>query len=337
MRSHSVEETAAMNEQVAFDTTLETVEMRTVYNDTMMELAEKDGNITLLDADLMGCNGTRVFCQKYPDRVVNCGIQEANMIGVAAGLSLWGRIPFAHSFGTFATRRAYDQIFVSAAYAGLNVKIIGSDPGITASLNGGTHMPFEDMGIIRGIPSATVLEPADSVVLAALLREMAGAYGVHYLRLLRKNAVKIYRPGTAFTIGKANVLKEGRDVTLIASGYCLAEAIKACQTLAEQGIDAGLVDMFTWKPLDDEAVINAARQTGAIVTAENHNVVNGLGAAVCEALCRNHPVPVETVGVQDEFGEVGPVDYLAERFGLTAKHIAAAAHKAIARKKGMLR
>lgn len=312
----------------------EHTEMRDIYNQTLKEMAAENSDIMVLDADLMGCNKTRDFAAQYPGQTVNCGIQEANMIGVAAGLSMMGKIPFAHSFGPFATRRAYDQIFISGAYAKLNVKIVGSDPGINASINGGTHMPFEDMGIMRNIPTATVLEPTDTVMLKSVMKQMAEQYGIHYMRLTRKNVVKVFEEGSEFEIGKAAVIKEGKDVTIIASGFCVGESIKACAALKEQGIDAGLLNLFTWKPIDEEAVKKAALQTGAIVTAENHSVINGLGSAVAEVVVKNAPVPMEMIGVQDEFGEVGTVAYLSRRYHLLEKDIVDAAMKAVARKKG---
>lgn len=321
-----------MNVNLAVYNVIEDVEMRTMYTDTLLELAKDNKNIIVMDADLMGCNGTREFQKVYPEQVVNCGIQEANLIGTAAGMSLMGKIPFAHSFATFATRRAYDQIFISAAYAKLNVKIIGSDPGITAALNGGTHMPFEDMGIMRGIPGVMVMEPTDSIMLKNLMPQLAKTYGVQYMRLLRKKAVKVYDEGSRFEIGKAVTLREGTDATIIASGFCVAEAIKACMILAAEGIQVRLLDMFTWKPLDEDAVLSAAQETGAIVTAENHNVINGLGNAVASAVVKQYPIPMEMIGIQDEFGEVGPVDYLAERFRLTADDIVVKTLKVIKRK-----
>lgn len=308
------------------------VEMRKVFCDTLMELAEKNKDIIVLDADLMGAMGTKPFLQKFPEQTVDCGIQEANMVGVAAGLSAVGKVPFVHTFAPFITRRACDQVFVSGAYAKLNVKLVGSDPGITAALNGGTHMPFEDMGIMRGIPEMTVLEPTDTVMLADIIRQISGVYGMHYMRLVRKQSVRIYEDGSTFEIGRAVTLREGKDVTIITSGYCVAEALKAAEELSVRGIGARVLNMFTWKPLDTEAVVKAARETGAIVTAENHNVINGLGSAVAEALVKNSPVPVEMVGVQDQFGEVGPVDYLAERFELKAENIVAAVEKVRMRK-----
>lgn len=311
----------------------EKMEMRNVYCAALMDLAEKNENIIALDADLMAAMGMKPFADKFPERTINCGVQEANMYGVAAGLSATGKIPYAHTFATFCTRRACDQIFMSCAYAKLNVRIIGSDPGITASLNGGTHMPLEDMGIMRGIPSMTVIEPTDSTLLGDIVRQVADKYGMYYIRLVRKNAIKIYEEGSTFEIGKAIKVKDGSDVTVIAAGLCVAEAIKAADMLKEKGISVRVMDMFTIKPLDKEAVICCAMETGAIVTAENHNVINGLGSAVAEVLGENFPVPMERIGSQDEFGEVGPVDYLKERYKMSAKYIAEKVEKVLTRKR----
>lgn len=310
----------------------EETEMRKAFCDTLMELAEEDGNVLLMDGDLMGAMGTKPFARKFPSQTIDCGIQEANAVGVAAGLSAVGKIPFVHSFGPFITRRACDQVFMSGAYAKLNVKLVGSDPGITAQINGGTHMPFEDMGIMRGIPEMTIVEPTDVTMLKSVLRQMKENYGMYYMRLVRKSCMKIYEEGSEFKIGKAVTIREGQDAALIASGYCIAEALKAAQMLSEEGIEIRVIDMFTWKPVDEEAVIRAAKDTGAIVTAENHNVINGLGSAVSEVLVKKSPVPVEMIGIQDQFGEVGNLDYLAERFGLKADSIAAAVKRAIMRK-----
>ena len=306
--------------------------MRDAYCQSLMALAEKDERIVALDADLMGAMGMKPFRKAFPERTIDCGIQEGNMIGTACGLAVQGKIPFAHTFAPFCTRRACDQIFISGAYNRANVKVVGSDPGITAAYNGGTHMPFEDMGIMRGIPTMMVVEPADIVQLKNLIPQIAHYEGIVYMRLVRKDVNKVYAEGSEFELGKAAVLSEGTDVTIIASGYCLTEAISAAKLLAEQGINAGVMNIFTWKPIDTEAILKAAKTTGAIVTAENHNVINGLGSAVAEVLVKNYPVPVEMVGVQDEFGEVGPVDYLRERFGLTDKNIVEACKKVIARK-----
>jgi transketolase len=310
----------------------EAQEMRAVFASVMDEMAEKDSRVMYLDCDLMNSIGMTKFSKKYPEQTINCGIQEANMIGVAAGMSATGLIPFAHTFGTFATRRVMDQVFLSAAYARLNVRIIGSDPGVTASLNGGTHMPLEDMGLMRCIPEITILEPTDSVMLADLLRQTKDLYGVFYIRLSRKVAEQVFREDSSFAIGQAAPVLEGSDVTLFASGICVADAVKAAGILKAEGISAAVSNLFTIKPLDEQAVLRAAVETGAIVTIENHNVIGGLGSAVAEALAQNHPAPLERVGVQDHFGEVGEVDYLKTAFHMQPEDIAAAARKAIRRK-----
>ncbi|VBB05758.1 Hypothetical protein LUCI_0969 [Lucifera butyrica] len=310
----------------------ETKAMRDAYCETLIQLAAENDKVVVLDADLMSSMGMTPFWQKYPERTFNVGIQEANMVGIAAGLSATGQIPFAHTFGPFATRRCYDQIFLSCAYAQLNVRIMGSDPGVTAAFNGGTHMPFEDMGIMRNIPSITILEPVDTVMLKDLLVQTAGRYGVFYIRLLRKNAVKIYAEGSTFEIGKGVTLRPGNDVTIFSSGIMVKEALDAADKLALEGIAARVVNLFTLKPVDRELIIQCAQETGAIVTAENHSVINGLGSAVAEVIGENIPVPLERVGVQDQFGQVGPLNYLKETYRLTAAEIVKKAKQALARK-----
>lgn len=321
-----------MTVKIAKEIKNEEKEMRAVFAEVMDELAEKDERVIYFDADLMNSIGMVGFAKKYPERTINCGIQEANMIGTAAGASAVGLIPFVHTFGCFATRRVYDQIFISAAYAKLNVRIIGSDPGITAALNGGTHMPLEDMGIMRGIPEVTIIEPVDSIMLADIMRQTKDMYGVFYIRLSRKKSEQIYEEGSTFEIGKAVTLREGKDVTLIATGIMVAEAMRAAELLEKENISAKVLNIFTIKPIDSEAIIKAAKETGAMVTAENHNIINGLGSAVSEVLAESYPVPMERIGVKDLFGEVGSVEYLKERFGLTAEEIVLSAKKAIARK-----
>lgn len=310
----------------------EAVEMRSVFAQVMEEMQAEDSRLIYMDADLMNSIGMANYWKEHPEKAINCGIQEANMIGVAAGMSATGLIPYVHTFGTFASRRVMDQVFVSAAYAKLNVRIIGSDPGITASLNGGTHMPFEDMGMMRCVPEITIIEPTDSIMLADMIRQTKEKYGVFYIRLSRKKCEKIYEEGSTFEIGKAAKVREGNDVTIFATGICVAEAVKAAQLLEKEGISAAVSNMFTIKPIDKEAVIEAAKTTGAIVTAENHNIINGLGSAVAEVLAENACAPLERIGAKDCFGEVGPVDYLKKRFEMTAEDIAKAAKKAISRK-----
>ena len=310
-------------------------EMRKAYCRCMMALAEQDPRIVALDADLMSAMGMKPFAEKYPDRMVDCGIQEANMIGVACGLAVQGKIPFAHTFAPFCTRRACDQIFLSAAYNRANVKIIGSDPGITAAYNGGTHMPLEDAAMYLSIPETTVLDPADYAQLECITRQLPGiTSGVTYTRFVRKGIVKVYEDGSEFPIGKGVVLHESdKDVaTIITSGIMVDESLKAYEALQAEGISARVIDMFPWKPLDEELVIKAAKETGAIVTAENHNVTCGLGSVVANCLAKNAPTVQEFVGVQDQFGQVGPQDFLMDEYGLRAANIVAAIKKAISRK-----
>lgn len=307
-------------------------EMRAVYCQTLQELARENDRICILDADLVGSSGVKPFFQEFPDRAVDCGIQENNMIGVAAGLSAAGMIPFAHSFGPFASRRCVDQIFISCAYAKANVRIVGSDPGVTAAYNGGTHMPFEDMGTLMSIPKITLVEPTDSVQLRWLLQTLEKEYGVYYIRLLRKNAVGVFEAGSQFQLGRFARLREGTDAAVVCSGIMVGEALKAAALLEQEGIRIAVLNAFTWKPMDDETLAEYARSCGCVVTAENHNILGGLGSAVANSLSRSCPVPVEMVGVEDEFGEVGTEDFLRRRFDLTAEHIVRAVRAAMARK-----
>ncbi len=303
-------------------------EMRQVYAETLIRLAEANPDIVLLEADLMKAAGTRGFKERFPERTFDVGVAEANMIGIAAGLSATGKIPFAHTFACFASRRVFDQFFISANYARLNVKLIGSDPGITARYNGGTHMPFEDLGLMRIIPGLVVFEPSDPVSLAQLLEESAWRYGCSYLRLHRYAVEPRYPATQRFTLGKGVVLRDGNDVTLIAMGVVMVdEALRAAELLAAQGIDAAVIDMHTLKPLDTGLVLTYAEKTGALVTCENHQIHNGLGSAVAEVLAEYRPTPLQRIGVRDVFGEVGPQDYLLRRFNLTAEDIVAAVRR----------
>lgn len=310
----------------------EAQEMRATFARVMDELAAEDRTVVYFDCDVINSIGMMDFAQKYPDRCVDCGIQEANMIGAAAGASAVGLKPFTHTFGPFAARRVIDQIYLSVAYAKLNVRMVGSDAGITAAYNGGTHMPIEDMGLLRTIPEVTLLEPTDSVMLADLMRQVKDRYGTFYLRITRKVTDQIFEPGSTFEIGRAVTLRDGTDVTLFCSGFVTSDTLKAADALAADGISARVVNLFTWKPIDRAAIADAAAQTGAIVTVENHNIINGLGSAVCEAVSETVPVPVERIGVPDVFGEVGSIDYLKTTFGMTSDDIAAAARRAVARK-----
>lgn len=321
-----------MNVKLAKENTIEEQEMRQAYATAITEMLDNGEPVMPMDADLMRAIGLLPYQDKYPENIVECGIAECNMLGVAAGLSAEGFVPFPHSFATFSSRRAIDQIFMSGAYAKLNVKVIGSDPGVSAALNGGTHQAFEDVAIMRAVPEMTIIEPTDVAMVRDLTFQAARTYGMFYIRMNRTKAEKIYEDGSEFEIGKAVLLRDGMDVTIIAAGREVIEAVRAAELLEKDGIQARVLDMFTIKPLDKEAVIAAARDTGAIVTAENHNIIGGLGSAVAEILVENCPVPMERIGIRDEFGEVGPTPWLKERFGLTAQDIAAKAKEVVGRK-----
>ena len=301
---------------------------------TLNEMMAEDKSICYVDCDLMACINTKMLQKNYPDRAFEAGIAEGNGAGVAAGLAATGKKVFFHSFGTFSSRRCYDQIYMSAAYAGLSVRVLGSDAGVTAAFNGGTHMPLEDAGMYLSIPETTVLDPADYAQLASITRQLVNVEGVSYTRFVRKGIIKVYDDGSEFEIGKGVVLHESdKDVaTIITSGIMVDESLKAYEALQAEGISVRVIDMFTWKPLDEELVIKAAKETGAIVTAENHNVTCGLGSVVANCLAKNCPTIQEFVGVQDQFGQVGPQDFLMDEYGLRAANIVAAVKKAVARK-----
>ena len=301
---------------------------------TLNEMMAEDKSICYVDCDLMGCINTKMLRKNYPDRAFEAGIAEGNAAGVAAGLAATGKKVFFHSFGTFSSRRCYDQIYMSAAYAGLSVRVLGSDAGVTAAFNGGTHMPLEGAAMYLSIPETTVLDPADYDQLASITRQLVNVEGVSYTRFVRKGIIQVYGEGSEFEIGKGVVLHESeKDVcTIITSGIMVDESLKAYEALAAEGISVRVIDMFTWKPLDEALVIKAARETGAIVTAENHNVTCGLGSVVANCLAKNAPTVQEFVGVQDLFGQVGPQDFLMDEYGLRAANIVAAVKKAVARK-----
>lgn len=307
-------------------------ELRKVFAGTLGELMEKDRNVVYLEADLAGAIGTTALFKEYPNQAFDVGIMEANMVGCGAGMSVKGKIPFMHSFGTFTSRRCADQTFLSGCYNHANIKIVGSDPGITAETNGGTHMPFEDMGIYRSFPEMTILDVAEPHLLKKVLEQMAREYGVMYIRFPRKEKVCYYEENQEFTIGKGVVVKDGTDATVIASGIEVAEALRAAGELEEEGIHIRVVDMFTVKPLDEELVLACARETGAIVTAENHNKIGGLGSAVAEVLAEHAAVPFKRIGVPDCFGEVGDRRFLSDKFGISGKHIVEAVKHVIAGK-----
>lgn len=298
------------------------------------EIAARDDKVVYLDADLANCVGMVPFIKEHPDRGFDCGIAEANMMGIAAGLSSGGFKPIVHTFGPFASRRSFDQVFLSIGYAKNSVTVIGTDPGVTAAMNGGTHMPFEDMALYRSVPDAYVFDITDTAMLKDLLDQCVDIHGLKYLRVGRKQNFKMYEDGTKFEIGKGiEVCSHGTDVAIIACGIMVAKAIDAAEALKAEGVNATVIDMFTVKPLDEALIARLAKDCGAIVTAENHNKIGGLTEAVSAYTSANCPVPVRHVAVEDEFGEVGPQDYLEERFGLTADAIVREAKAAVAMKK----
>lgn len=302
-------------------------DMRTALADTLIELEQTNDRILWLDADLMTSSGMNKFKEAYPYKTINCGIQEANMFGVAAGLSEEGFIPFVHSFGAFVSRRIADQIFMSGIYARQNVRIVGSDPGISAGSNGGTHISLEDMGILRTLPGTVILEPCDPVQLKSVVAQTTERKGIFYLRLMRKTKDQFYQEGTQFTIGQASTLRDGHDLTIITCGtICIKEALKASEDLEAEGIHVRIIDMFTIKPLDRDAVIKAASETKAIITLENHNIYNGLGSAVAEVIAeKGIRIPFRRLGAPDTVGEVGTADYLLDKFGMNAEAVFATA------------
>lgn len=302
------------------------------YVEAMLEMMAENDKLVHIDCDLMGCINTGKLLKTYPARTFNAGIAEQNAMGVAAGMAATGLTAFVHSFGCFASRRMFDQAFLSAGYSELPVHVIGSDPGVTAAFNGATHMPFEDCALYMTIPNAVVIDSCDFAQTKSLTKKLAADHRPSYMRLIRKGFTTVYADGSEFEIGKGVTLKNGTDVTVIASGILVDEALKAEELLAKDGISARVIDMHTWKPLDEELILQAAAETGCIVTAENHQVSCGLGAAVANVLTEKCLVPLERVGIQNRFGQVGPQDFLMREYGLTADDIAAAAKKAIARK-----
>ena len=319
--------------KIIYDGSMGEKELRNIFRDTLIDLVEKDPTIVYLDADLMGCMGTGPWAKQHPDRAINCGIAEADMVGIACGMAAEGYRPIMHTFGPFASRRCYDQLFLSAGYAGNDVTVVGGDPGVCAALNGGTHMPFEDTALFRLIPGSTIVEVTDYAILESVMRQLPYLPGVKYIRVDRKKAKPVYEMGGEAPIGKGIVLREGADITIIASGIMVQEALEAAKTLEAEGIQATVIDMFTVKPLDVDLVLQCAEKTGAMVVAENHNRIGGLCSAVADALVENgSKAAVEFVAVFERYGEVGTRDYLQEACGLTAGDIVAKAHKALARK-----
>ncbi len=310
-------------------------EMRAVFAGLIDKEMEADPDVVMVDADLSRAHGTLSFYKKYPDRVFNAGVAEADMVCIAAGLASYGFKPIVSSFTPFMTRRVCDQVTLSVAYAKQKVLMVGTDPGIAAELNGGTHMSTEDVSVMRNIPGMVVFEPVDGDQLARAFPQIMKHSGPVYMRLFRKVAPQTFFADASydFDLFKADVMQEGADVTLFASGIEVKEAVAAAEMLKNEGIAAEVVNVHTIKPLDEETVVKSVAKTGCAVTCENHSVLGGLGSAVAECLARNNPAPLEFIGIQDHFGEVGKMNYLMEAFKMGAGHIADAARKVITRKK----
>ena len=292
-----------------------------IFCETMHELIASDEKVVYLDADLMSSLKTIQLWENYPYNVFNTGIQEANMVGVAAGLYLNGFKPYIHSFSPFATRRVFDQIFLSIGYAQKSVRIIGSDAGIMATKNGGTHMCFEDIALMRTIPGACVADVSDPIVLRELLKLTKDRRGVTYIKTARRNLKDIYMPDEKFVLGKGKVLKPGADMTLIATGIMVSTCLDAAKELEREGINARVVDIFTIKPLDENLVLKCAEETKGIVVCENSNVLGGLGSAIAEYLSEVRPTKIKKIGIYDEFGCVGDEQFLREKYGLTVENV----------------
>lgn len=309
--------------------------MKEVFTDFLREEMQRDEKRVLIDADLAKCIGSASFRKDFPERAYDVGIAEANMVGIAAGFSAYGYKPVITSFAPFVSRRALDQIMISLCYSEQNCVIVGTDPGICAELNGGTHMPLEDIGALRSIPHITIYEPTDIIEFKAILPEIFSKPGVTYIRMNRKTPPIVYagKENKEFKLNSVDIIKGGSDVSIIASGIMVKTALEASDELAKENINAEVVVCHTVKPIDYKAIVNTARKTGAIVTAENHNVMGALKSAVSEVICENCPTPIKSVGIKEQFGEVGKMDKLRNRYNMNVADIVAAAKAAMKMKK----
>ena len=295
---------------------------RESYGNALAQYGAEYPNLVVLDADLAAATKTGIFKKAFPERHIDCGIAECNMVGIAAGLATTGKIPFVSSFAMFAAGRAFEQIRNSVGYPHLNVKIGATHAGISVGEDGATHQCNEDIALMRTIPGMVVINPSDDVEAKAAVKAAIDHDGPVYLRFGRL-AVPVINdnPDYKFELGKGVVLREGKDITLIATGLCVSETLEAAKLLEADGIDAKVINIHTIKPLDEELVVAAAKETGKVVTIEEHSVIGGLGSAVCDALCANHPTPVYKIGINDTFGESGPAVELIKKYGLDAKSI----------------
>ncbi len=295
---------------------------RESYGNALVEVGAENPNVVVLDADLAAATKTGVFQKAYPERHIDCGIAECNMVGIAAGLASTGMIPFVSSFAMFAAGRAFEQVRNSVGYPRLNVKIGATHAGITVGEDGASHQCNEDIALMRTIPGMVVMCPADDVEAKAAVRAAVEYEGPVYMRFGRAACPVINdRPDYKFEIGKGQILREGTDVTIVATGICVGNALEAAEKLAQDGISAEVINICTIKPLDEELVVASAKKTGKVVTTEEHSVIGGLGSAVCDALCKSYPVPVCKIGMQDVFGESGSAAALVEKYGLDGNGI----------------
>jgi transketolase len=305
---------------------------REAYGQALAELGRENPNIVALDADLAKSTFSATFGKEFPDRFYTVGIAEANMVGIAGGLALSGKIPFASSFAVFLTNKGYDQLRMSIAYPHANAKFVGSHGGISIGEDGPSQQSVEDIALVSALPGFVVLVPADEFATRALVREMAAHVGPMYMRTGRPKAAIIYGAEDKFQIGKAKVHGSGRDVAIVACGLEVAEALKAQAQLEEEGIAARVIDAYSIKPLDDETVAQAARECGALVTAEEHLLDGGLGSQVARSVAQSHPVPIEFVGIRNTYAESGTPEQLMDKYGLTARHIVSAVKRVLERK-----
>lgn len=309
------------------------VATRDAYGDALVSLGKKRNDVVVLDADLSGSTKTSKFAKVFPDRFFNIGIAEQDMMGTAAGLAIGGKLPFVSTFAVFATGRAWEQVRQSICYPNLNVKIVASHSGVTVGEDGGSHQSVEDIAVMRVIPHMTVIVPADGPETLQAIEAVAEYKGPCYVRVGRNKVPTLFGADYKFKIGKAHVFNEGKDAAIIATGIMVAEALRTRDLLKAEGIDVGVIDMSTIKPLDTDAVIGAAKRCGAIVTAEEHSIIGGLGGAVAEALAESVPVPMARIGVRDTFGTSGDQEALLKHYGLSAGDIAAAVKEVIKKKR----
>lgn len=312
---------------------LQMVPTRDGFGKGLLELGAKNKNVVVLSADLTDSTRAAWFKKEFPERFFGLGVAEQDMIGTAAGFALAGKIPFACTFGVFASGRAWDQIRISVAYMKANVKIAGTHGGISVGPDGATHQAIEEIALMRILPNMTVIVPCDAVEAKKATIEAASVKGPVYLRLGRSGVPVITKEDEPFTIGKARTMRDGKDLTIFACGQMVYDSMLACDALAKEGISARLINLHTPKPLDKEAIIKAARETGAIVSVEEHTVLGGLGSAIAEVVVQTNPVPMKMVGIQDRFGVSGEPSELFKFFGLTPPDIVNAAKEVLSRKK----